>query len=68
MCQLDIEGYEGLNCYSCTVNGPGKCDPDGCPTPQVLYYNQTLQMCLEIEPKTCKHRDRLLTLHKLTVI
>ena len=30
-CQLKIGGEAGFDCTSCAVNGPGKCDPDGCP-------------------------------------
>ena len=30
MCQNDIGKTTGLNCASCSTNGGGKCDKDGC--------------------------------------
>ena len=30
-CQESINGWWGIECTSCRVNGAGKCDPDGCP-------------------------------------
>ena len=38
-CQTSISGGS-LHCISCTVNGAGKCDPDGCP-PKTIYQNNT---------------------------
>ena len=34
-CQINIGGYEGLNCASCSMNGGGKCDPKSCPAEYV---------------------------------
>ena len=31
------------DCKSCVVNGPGKCDPDGCP--ETTVYVEKDQLC-----------------------
>ena len=40
-CQHTINGYKGLNCKACTVNGHGKSDPYGCP--REYYDNWVLK-------------------------
>ena len=46
-CQMDIGGILSLHCISCTVNGAGKCDPDGCVKTTGIIYKE--QSC------TCKY-------------
>ena len=49
-CQRDIEDtldssitILALKCISCKINGPGKCDPDGCPEKTV--YVESINKC-----------------------
>ena len=30
-CQFNIGGRDQSDCTSCSLNGAGNCDPDGCP-------------------------------------
>lgn len=52
VCQENIGEHSGLNCESCSNNGLGKCDEDGCPNNQVnggmkryTSYNDTVEKC-----------------------
>ena len=36
-------GFWGKDCTSCRVNGPGKCDPDGCPNKATIYVKRDKQ-------------------------
>lgn len=60
-CQIDIGGIHGINCYSCSINGFGKCDPFGCPN-IFAYYNSQTQQC-EVEtvnkPYECEEKHML---------
>ena len=53
LCQRKIADDVELNCETCEINGPGKCDPKDCPVPEVVHYNSSTQMCEEILPKQC---------------
>ena len=44
-CQLDIGGHGGLNCESCTNNGPGKCDLGRCPPEPRTWFNTITNIC-----------------------
>ena len=41
-CQMSISGSK-LNCKHCDLDGPGKCDPDGC-APSTVYIKKD-KMC-----------------------
>ena len=54
MCQRKIGDHLGVNCESCNINGPGKCDPGGCPA-RLTYYNSRTELCEEeTMNRTCK--------------
>lgn len=44
VCQTSIDGDWSISCYSCVSNGPGKCDPAGCP--KSTTYDETSRMCV----------------------
>lgn len=60
-CQHGIGGYDRLNCISCTVNGVGKCDPEGCLAEYSLHrhgvvYNNKTQLCEMCQRNIKGHR------------
>ena len=43
-----IGSNRGVDCTSCAVNGPGKCDPDGCPIQAGVVYVESKKKCAGI--------------------
>ena len=45
VCQTRINNKLCKDCTSCKVNGPGKCDPGGCPTKEGTVYVEQYKHC-----------------------
>ena len=53
MCQVRVGDEYLSNCLSCSVNGAGKCDANGCPESKniEIVYNSTSKMCETCQAK-----------------